>query len=33
MRFAENIDIYEGRENEIHVKNMGFCIVTYSTIE
>ncbi len=33
MRFAENIDVYEGQQNKINIKNMGYCIVTYSSFE
>ncbi len=33
MRYAYPIDVYEGKENEVAIKNMGYCIVTFSTTE
>lgn len=33
MRYAQDVHVYEGRENEINIQNMGYCIVTFSTLE
>lgn len=33
MRYAQEVDVYEGKENEINVKSMGYCIVTFSCLE
>lgn len=30
MRYADEVNVYEGKESEINLKNMGYCIVTYS---
>lgn len=31
MRYAHPIDVYDGKENEVVIKNMGYSIVTFST--
>ncbi len=33
MRYAHEVDVHEGKENEIGFKSMNYCIVTFSCTE